>query len=280
MSRYAQTQSLEQSRSLFKVFADLVAPLTARARSGEPPARRIVPRAKELRFQENRGLTYAEVQYLACCPDYSVFLTSAEAILVLPGRSPERGSPAGYGSPARATPVVVRMTIESGLPNPCVSAVEEPAEPAATSTSIVPERRSSSFYTSVRYQNVYPGIDVVYMGGQQHLQQDFLIAPRADPHCIILAIQGAYQVDINRHGDLALRAAGGTLILQKPSIRQEKGGIVRAVPGQYVLRPGKRVGIRVAEYDRDDPMLITCGLRFLQGSRETSAVDEARAMPA
>src|SRR5260221_14014955 len=114
MSRYAQTQSLELSRSVFKVFADLVAPLTARARSGEPPARRIVPRAKELRFQENRGLTYAEVQYLACCPDYSVFLTSAEAILLLPGRSPDRGSPPGYRSAGRATPLGGGMTLENG----------------------------------------------------------------------------------------------------------------------------------------------------------------------
>jgi hypothetical protein len=46
-------------------------------------------------------------------------------------------------------------------------------------------------YGRVRYQNIYPGVDLVYHGGQNgQLEYDFVLAPGADPNAIQLAIAG------------------------------------------------------------------------------------------
>jgi hypothetical protein len=45
-------------------------------------------------------------------------------------------------------------------------------------------------YAKVQYQNVYPGIDVVYYGtNQRQLEYDFVVAPGADPRAIRVAIE-------------------------------------------------------------------------------------------
>jgi hypothetical protein len=45
-------------------------------------------------------------------------------------------------------------------------------------------------YAQVKYQNVYPGIDLVYYGNQGgQLEDDFVVAPGADPSAIKLDIE-------------------------------------------------------------------------------------------
>lgn len=43
-------------------------------------------------------------------------------------------------------------------------------------------------YRKVKYEGVYPGVDLVYYGNQQQLEYDFIIAPGADPkQCFFVA---------------------------------------------------------------------------------------------
>ena len=46
-------------------------------------------------------------------------------------------------------------------------------------------------YGKVKYQDVYPGVDLVYYGNQQQLEYDFIVAPGANPDAIELAFEGA-----------------------------------------------------------------------------------------
>ena len=46
-------------------------------------------------------------------------------------------------------------------------------------------------YAQVQYQDVYPGIGLVYYGNQQQLEYDFHVAPEADPSQIRLRFAGA-----------------------------------------------------------------------------------------
>ena len=46
-------------------------------------------------------------------------------------------------------------------------------------------------YAKVKYQSVYPGIDLVYYGNQQQLEYDFVVAPGANPRAIRFEIAGA-----------------------------------------------------------------------------------------
>lgn len=36
-------------------------------------------------------------------------------------------------------------------------------------------------YAKVKYMGVYPGVDLVYYGNQQHLEYDFVVAPGLTP---------------------------------------------------------------------------------------------------
>jgi hypothetical protein len=46
-------------------------------------------------------------------------------------------------------------------------------------------------YERVRYANLYPGVDVVYYGNQQHLEFDLDVRPGAKPDAIRLKFEGA-----------------------------------------------------------------------------------------
>jgi hypothetical protein len=46
-------------------------------------------------------------------------------------------------------------------------------------------------YAKVRYQNVYPGVDLVYYGNQGgQLEYDFVAAPGADSAAVHFALSG------------------------------------------------------------------------------------------
>ena len=46
-------------------------------------------------------------------------------------------------------------------------------------------------YAKVRYEEVYPGIDLVYYGNQRQLEYDFVVGPGVDPARIELKVVGS-----------------------------------------------------------------------------------------
>src|SRR5262249_46632368 len=57
-------------------------------------------------------------------------------------------------------------------------------------------------YSRVKYENVYPGISLVYYGNQRQLEYDFVVAPGADPAAIRFDFDGAEGFEVNEAGDL------------------------------------------------------------------------------
>ena len=84
----------------------------------------------------------------------------------------------------------------------------------------------------MRYQGIYPGVDVLFYGREQRLEYDFIVAPGADPKAIALSIAGARKLEINSRGDVVMNVAGGKVALQKPVIYQEINGERRRDRGQ------------------------------------------------
>ena len=73
-------------------------------------------------------------------------------------------------------------------------------------------RTNVANYAKVRYQNVYPGIDLVYYGNQGgRLEYDFVVAPGADPSAIKLYVgalgENSRQMAVGR-GQLAVGSPG------------------------------------------------------------------------
>src|SRR2546422_806708 len=117
-----------------------------------------------LYFQPNRGQTDPQVTFLARDRGYTLFLTPAEAVLVL-RRSLPPGRPLSSPEPDAD---VVRMQFVGGAASEIVGLEELPgkvnyfrgADPARW-------RRNDPTYKRVAYRRIYPGIDVVFHGDQR-----------------------------------------------------------------------------------------------------------------
>jgi hypothetical protein len=96
-------------------------------------------------------------------------------------------------------------------------------------------RASIPIYAKVKYEGVYPGVDLVYNGNHGQLEYDFVLEAGADPRGITLNFEGADKIEVDSRGDLVLRTGDGEIRLYKPQIYQEVNGTKQPVSGGYVL---------------------------------------------
>lgn len=111
----------------------------------------------------------------------------------------------------------------------------------------------------VRYDEVWPGIDVVYLGVDGELRYDFVLAPHADVQAIALRFANTRSVSIEADGSLRIETAAGVLTQPAPVILQDE----RIIQGGYVQRANGEIGFEVAEYDRTRELLIDPTLSWL-----------------
>ena len=116
-------------------------------------------------------------------------------------------------------------------------------------------RTGISHFARVRYEGVYPGIDLIFYGHQGELEYDLVIAPGADPRAIALSFEGAASPALDDQGDLVLLTSVGPVRLRKPVVYQEAGGIRKEIAGGYILRENC-VGFRLGAYDARQPLVI------------------------
>jgi hypothetical protein len=109
-------------------------------------------------------------------------------------------------------------------------------------------------YGKVRYEDVYPGIDLVYYGRRGELEFDFVLKPGADPDVIHLHIDTP--VSISKDGGVSVLTSGGALELLRPTIYQVRDGKKISVEGQFVARGDGSIGFQVGDYDRSAQLLI------------------------
>jgi hypothetical protein len=90
-------------------------------------------------------------------------------------------------------PAVLRMKLVGANPAAKVSGTAELPGKSNYFIGNDPKkwRTNVANYAKVKYQGVYPGIDLVYYGNQQQLEYDFVVAPGGDPRAIRFEIVGA-----------------------------------------------------------------------------------------
>jgi hypothetical protein len=140
-------------------------------------------------------------------------------------------------------------------------------------------------YGSVKYQGVYPGVDLVYYGSQGQMEYDFVVAPGADPAAIRLTLDARRRdhrdgdrrdrvvaafdsLRITPDGDLLVRIDSGEVRFHKPVIYQPEAPLrsgagpssakshTTLVDGHYKLSGRNQVSFDIAEYDHRRPLVI------------------------
>src|SRR5439155_9537608 len=214
-----------------------------------------------LHFEANRGQTHQDVRFLARGSGYSLFLTPTEAVLTLIKPEPLARKRAARGSSRPRGPVtgvVLRMALAGANPDPRMTGLEELPGKANYFIGNDPAkwRTDVPTYAKVHYQEVYPGIDLVYYRKQRQLEYDLVVRPGADPSTITLRLTGADKVEVDVQGDLVLHTAAGPIRQQRPFIYQEVGGVRKEIPGGYVLKGEQHIGFKVAAHDARRPLVI------------------------
>ena len=194
-----------------------------------------------LSFEANHGQSDAHVRFLSHSRGYTVSLASTEALITLPpqertGEAEKRRSGAartGAGRQQRSAThnpqsTMLRLQLAGANPRTTVSGVDElPGLVNYISGQDQTQWHTSiPTYTKVKYENVYPGIDLIYYGNdQRQLEYDFQVAPAADPTAIRLKFVGVDTLDVNSAGELVLHTTGGDIRQHRPQIYQEVTGV-------------------------------------------------------
>jgi len=197
-----------------------------------------------LRFEENRGQTDPRVKFLSRGKGYSVFLTSNEAVFVFQ-KDARRWS--------------LSMKVAGASPRAQVSGFNQLTGKSHYLVGNDRARWLSNVpaYQRVVYSDVYTGIDLVYYGGQEALEYDFIVSPGGDPTVIRLAFEGASDKTIDARGDLAVGMPDGGVRFRKPYAYQTIEGHRREVRADYALDPiTGEIGFDLASYDRSKTLVI------------------------
>jgi hypothetical protein len=221
-----------------------------------------------LTFEANQGQTDPKVKFLSRGGGYTLFLTGDEAVFSL--RKPEAKaapspkSPLATRAAVPATNTVLRMKLLHANPSANIIGADELPGKSNYFTGNDPKKWRSNVatYATVKYQGVYPGVDLVYYGNQRQLEYDFVVAPGADPRRIQFDVRGARHISRDERGGLLLQTAAGEIRWRKPFVYQEKDGVKQELNGRYVVRQGRRVGFEVADYDSKRPLIIDPALMY------------------
>lgn len=214
-----------------------------------------------LRFEANTGQTDERVRFLARGSAYTLFLTADEMALKL--RS-GKGAPPQFAEPAPAHTVPASAAITFRLR--FVDANTRPRivahEPLTTKSNYFTGSDSRRWQTNVanfarvKYESIYPGIDLVWYGNQQQLEHDFLVGPGADPARIRYEFVGADKLSLDAEGALVWMQADQQMRLLKPVAWQHINGQRRAVTCAFRLVGKRQVRLQLGAYDRTQPLVI------------------------
>ena len=237
---------------------DTVTPPTKAAT--KPPASTIARAVDDygklpIAFEANEGQVAVDTRFVARGRGYALYLTTTGSVLTL--TTPVRADVPTENDQQSFKQTTVSMRLKDSQ-SARVSGVDELPGKVNYFIGADPKqwRTNISTFRQVKYESVYPGIDLVYYGNQQQLEYDFTVAPGANPNTIRLQLEGARRARINARGDLVLSTEGGEVTWQKPISYQYINGRKRLIASEYVVHRRNEVGFRLGRYDKRVPLVI------------------------
>jgi hypothetical protein len=226
-------------------------------------------------FEANAGQANSDVRFIARDSHRSVLLTSDGAVITLTKAPGYRASkfekatgqflqlnPSAKIGNLKSSTVHFKFVAASA--SPTISGVDQLPGKINFLRGNDPEqwRTNVATYARVKYENMYPGVDLIYYGGEQQLEYDLILAPGATPKAIAFDVKGAASLSIDRNGALVAHTPAGDLRHEKPLIYQETNGVRHRIQGRYAMKGKRRVGFKVGDYDASKPLVIDPTLKY------------------
>src|SRR2546426_76411 len=246
-------------------------------------------------FEANKGQADPRVKFISRGSGYTLFLTGDEAVLSLrsqksgvrsqksggrpsslvPSHSQRtRGSAQGTKDKEPGTNDVLRMKLVGANQAAKVTALDELPGKSNYFIGSDPKKWRTDLptYGKVKYEGVYPGIDLVYYGNQRQVEYDFVVAPGADPKAITLAIENRNtkiaarqskiqnrKSKIDSNGDLVVEVNGSEVRFHKPVVYQPTADAAnprseiqnrKLLDGRYVLTTDNQIHFEISNHDK------------------------------
>ncbi len=222
-------------------------------------------------FETNQGQSDPRVKFLARANGRTLFLTSTEAVLLLRRGTTAAGKESRQPDARRAIPgkpeeaeAIIRMRLVGANPAAIPAGLER--LPGSLNYILRSDRgkwrTDVPTFAKVRYEKVYPGVDLIYHGDHRQLEYDFIVAPGANPDAIRMSFgglageQGAIVPEVDGQGNLALRTSAGDVGMRLPFVYQQAGEARQRVSCRYARFGKDEVGFRLGAYDRSKPLII------------------------
>jgi hypothetical protein len=112
-------------------------------------------------------------------------------------------------------------------------------------------------YSAIVYKELYPGIDLRYLGNGQALKYDFIVKPGADISSIKIKYDGVNNLSVAANGDLQATTTFGPIGEKAPFVYQQVNGIKRPISGRYRMIGENTFGFAIdGSYDLSQPLII------------------------
>lgn len=203
--------------------------------------------AAPILFEKNEGQFPRELDYVARAEGQSFFLEGDRATVAV--------------GPA-STPSTLHLTFAGARKNVAPAG----GDLAASRTNYMRGNDRSKWvygapsYHSVRYENLYPGIDIEYHARRGKLEYDFIVAPGADWKRIAVEFEGTKPL-LDASGNLVLKVGGKEVHQHAPVVYQDIGGERKTIEARYTLE-GNRVAFEIGAFDETKPLVIDPVLDF------------------
>jgi hypothetical protein len=243
-----------------------------------PPLSRAAASQQNVRptcFVENLGQAPKDVLWQAEGAGFEASFSLDSFVLRLFGASPESGHANAIAAGGAAAPPRVSVSGRVSVTEQRISlagaspqARMEPLDPLPGKLSFFrgnnPKRWATGLatYTRLRYQNVYPGIDLLFYTNQGALEYDFVVSPGADPGAIRLRVEDGHPVRISEDGVLQV-GEGAEAVLHRPLLYQNAGSGKQVVSGKFVSLADHTVGFQFSRYDASRALVIDPALSLL-----------------
>src|SRR5262245_7012825 len=196
--------------------------------------------SRPLAFEANQGQVDSRIRFLSRGRGCSLLLTDTEALLKLPVAKSDADQSRSWIR-MRQVGANPRSTAKGGDLMAGKSHYFLGSDPRAWRTN-VPQ------YAKVRYEGIYPGVDLIYYGNQGQLEYDYVLAAGVDPGVITLEFEGVDSLGIDSTGNLRIASGSSELCLKKPRVYQWSDGAVRPIQSQYRLS-ARQLGFQLGDFD-------------------------------
>jgi hypothetical protein len=199
-------------------------------------------------FEANKGQINKEIKFLSRGLGHSFFLKQNETILRL-----------NKISSNHIQQHLVKMRFLGANLNPKIEGLDKLPTKVNYIIGNNPNKwlKGIRTYKKIKYNNIYPGIDLVYYGNQKQLEYDFVVSPGANPKNIKISFSGIEKINKDEHGELVLHTTYGDIIQRAPIIYQVVNGVNKKIEGGYEFsKDGKSIGFNVLAYDQTKPLII------------------------